>query len=130
MSSSMSTATDPDGLLGAFADKRNASELAHVAENDRRFAVEARRDRMLAHWAEPLLGRSVGTYFSELVSADLTGPGEGDVVAKLLADLAAAGHSIPEEEIRRLMVRFEALALRGVLQEESGQEEAGLEKAG
>ena len=103
--------------LNAYANKRDASERRHVADKDHQFAIEARRNRMTAEWAAPLLGLDTAAYVLEVIEADLATPGDRDVVGKLLADFAARGVAMSEEQLREKMSEFESLARRQDLEQ-------------
>jgi hypothetical protein len=116
----MSATPKSESMLDAFSSRRGASEQRHATESEQRFLIEARRDRLLAGWAEGLLGRPAGSYASELIEADLKMPGEEDVVAKLLADLGAQGVVMTEAEIRQKLFEFETQARLSVSRPDAG----------
>lgn len=63
-------------------------------DEETRYAVVARRNVLAALWAGSLMGKTGGdleAYAREVHSADFEVPGDSDVVAKLSADLTAAG---------------------------------------
>lgn len=102
-------------FVAAMDRKGSASEARHVADQEFRFRVEARRNRLLAHWAAERLGKAgaeVETYLMELIEADMRAPGPETVLRKLHDDFAANGLEIGTAEIARLVGEFEAEARR------------------
>jgi len=80
------------------------NKFAHDAEL--KFKAEARRNKLLGHWAAELLGKSddeVEDYAKEVVRADFEEPGDEDVFRKLRADFDAAGVEQSDHQIRRTM---------------------------
>ncbi|ADM10142.1 hypothetical protein PB2503_10454 [Parvularcula bermudensis HTCC2503] len=85
-------------------EKRFESEFAHNQEL--KFKIEARRDKLVGKWAADLLGLSgedAEAYAKAVVRADLEEPGDDDVFRKLRADLDGASKKISDEEIRTKM---------------------------
>ncbi|MBV8399672.1 MAG: DUF1476 domain-containing protein [Acetobacteraceae bacterium] len=83
-------------------DREQAFEAKFVHDEEFRFLVGARRDKLFARWAAAKLGLSDHQH-DELVNAVLTirdGPGHDPAVLKLIADrLAAGGAETPESEL-------------------------------
>lgn len=107
--------TDP--LLAAMGRKGDSSERRYAGEEEQRFRMEARRDRLLAEWAAALMGLPAARkaeYVGEVIAADLTRPGPDDVVEKVLADLRASGVEIGEAELRARIGELEREAWRQV----------------
>ncbi len=96
-------------------DKRGdayENKFAHDAEL--KFKAEARRNKLLGHWAAELLGKSgdeVGEYAKEVVRADFDEPGDEDVFRKIRADFDAAGISQSDDDIRAKMSGLMATAV-------------------
>ena len=88
-------------------DKRGdayENKFAHDAEL--KFKAEARRNKLLGHWAAELLGKSgdeVAEYAKEVVRSDFDEPGDEDVYRKIRADFDAAGISQSDDDIRNKM---------------------------
>lgn len=77
-----------------FDDRKQEFESRYAHDQELRFRVEARRNKLLGLWAAEKLGRSgaeADAYAMEVVKADLQKEGEEDVVAKVMADFTAAG---------------------------------------
>jgi len=89
-----------------FDDRKQEFESRYAHDQELRFRVEARRNKLLGLWAAEKLGRSgaeADAYAMEVVKADLQKEGDEDVVAKIMADFTAAGVAQSEHQIRRRM---------------------------
>ena len=89
-----------------FDDRKQEFESRYAHDQELRFRVEARRNKLLGLWAAEKLGRSgaeADAYAMEVVKADLQKEGDEDVVAKVMADFTAAGVAQSEHQVRRRM---------------------------
>ena len=89
-----------------FDDRKQEFESRYAHDQELRFRVEARRNKLLGLWAAEKLGRSgaeADAYAMEVVKAHLQKEGEEDVVAKVMADFTAAGVAQSEHQLRRRM---------------------------
>lgn len=89
-----------------FDDRKQEFESRYVHDQELRFRIEARRNKLLGLWAAEKLGRSgaeADAYAMEVVKADLQKEGEEDVFAKVMADFTAAGVAQSEHQVRRRM---------------------------
>lgn len=98
-------------------DREEGFERKFAFDEELRFKVTARRNKLLGLWAAEKLGKkdaAAETYAREVVVADLKEAGDQDVVAKLLQDFQAAGVQQSEQQIRRAMDELMATALEQV----------------
>lgn len=99
-------------------DKRGdayENKFAHDAEL--KFKAEARRNKLLGHWAAELLGKSgdeVADYAKEVVRADFDEPGDEDVFRKIRADFDAAGVAQTDDQIRAKMSGLMGTAVKQI----------------
>ena len=80
------------------------SKFAHDAEL--KFKAEARRNKLLGHWAADqmgLEGADRAAYAAEVIKADFQEAGDDDVLRKVSADFAARGVGIDDAALRRKM---------------------------
>ncbi len=88
--------------MNNFQDREKAFEAKFAHDEEKRFKVEARRDKLLGLWLAEKLGKSgeaAEDYAKEVVIADLKEAGDADVIAKVMADINEAGLDISENEI-------------------------------
>lgn len=85
-----------------FNEREKAYEAKFAQDEELRFKVEARRDKLLGLWLAAQMGKSsdeAEAYAKEVVIADLKEAGDEDVIAKVMTDIEAAGLSITREDI-------------------------------
>ncbi len=101
--------------MDSFKDRERGFENKFVHDEDVRFKVVARRNRLIGLWAAEILGKkdeAATAYALEVVKADFEEAGHDDVVRKLVADLGS--HS-DEATVRAKMEEFLALAKEQVM---------------
>lgn len=77
--------------MTTFDERERSYEAKFALDDETRFKIGARRNRLLGEWAAELLGKTgddVRTYAMEVVEHDFSEPGDEDVIGKLVADLA------------------------------------------
>jgi hypothetical protein len=90
--------------MTTFDDREKSFEKKFEKDQELQFKVNARRNKLLGLWAAGLMGKSgadAEAYAKEVVLADFDKPGDSDVMAKLVKDLAAAGKPTEEHTIRK-----------------------------
>ncbi|MDP1965716.1 MAG: DUF1476 domain-containing protein [Reyranella sp.] len=90
--------------MTTFNDREKSFEKKFEKDQELQFKVNARRNKLLGLWAAGLMGKSdadAEAYAKEVVVADFETPGDSDVIAKLVKDLAAAGKPTEEHTIRK-----------------------------
>ncbi len=99
--------------MTTFDEREKGFEAKYRQDQDLRFKVTARRNKLVGLWAAErmgMTGEAASAYAKEVVIADLDEPGEGDVVRKLLTDLQQKGVASDEAEIRRQLEKMGAVA--------------------
>ncbi len=89
--------------MSTFDERESAFENKFAHDAEMQFKAEARRNKLLGHWAAELLGKSgdaVDEYAKEVVRADFEEAGDEDVYRKLAGDL---GDLASEDTIRAKM---------------------------
>jgi len=93
--------------MSSMNDREKAFENKYAHDQETKFRIVARRNKLLGQWAGALLGKSdIDAYAKEVVTADFDEPGEEDVVRKVAADFAAGGISHSAETIRDKMMEL------------------------
>jgi hypothetical protein len=103
--------------MTTFDKRKEGFERKFTFEQERKFRVEARRNKLLGLWAAEKLGftgDAALAYARDVVAADFEEAGDGDVVRKVLADLRAKDAAITEQAIRARMNDLAAQALAEV----------------
>lgn len=90
--------------MTTFDDREKAFEAKYEHDQELKFKVNARRNKLLGLWAAGLLGKTgadAEAYAKEVVLADFEKPGDSDIMHKLMKDFAAAGKPMDEHAIRK-----------------------------
>ena len=69
--------------MTTFDERESAFENKFAHDEEMKFKAEARRNKLLAHWAAELLGKTgaeVEAYATEVIKADFEEAGDDDVV--------------------------------------------------
>jgi hypothetical protein len=99
--------------MTTFNEREKAFEKKYEHDQDLKFKVNARKNKLLGLWAAGLMGKSgadAEAYAKEVVLADYEKPGDSDVIEKLVKDLAAAGKPMEDHTIRKQAERLAAEA--------------------
>jgi hypothetical protein len=106
--------------MTTFDDREKAFEAKYEHDEELKFKVNARRNKLLGLWAAELLGKTgadAEAYAKEVVMADFEKPGDADVMQKLVKDLAAGGKPTEEHTIRKHADRLADEAKKQIMTE-------------
>jgi hypothetical protein len=93
-------------MSNIFDDREKQFEAKYKHDEELRFKVMVRRDKLLGLWAASkfgLKGSEADAYARSLIEADLERPGDDDVVEKLMADFQARDIEMTSHRIRKHM---------------------------
>jgi hypothetical protein len=110
--------------MSTFDDRERAFESKFAHDEEMKFRVLARRNRLLGEWAARKMGLSQAeaeSYAKDVVRADFEEAGDGDVIRKVLGDLTAAGVEISETEIQQTLEHKTVEAKRQLIEAQGGQ---------
>lgn len=105
--------------MTTFDDRERAFETRFAHDEEMKFRVIARRNKLLGHWAAGLMKLSAieaEAYAKDVVRADFEEAGDDDVIRKLLGDLTAAGIDCDEAAIRQALAEKLIEARRQLLE--------------
>ena len=97
----------------SFDKRKKAAEAKWAHDEELRFKVYARRNKLLGLWAAGeigLTGPQADAYAREVVEADFEKPGEEDVFEKLRRDFDAKSMAVTDHTIRRNMAELLEIA--------------------
>ena len=100
--------------MSTFDKREEGFERKFALDEEQKFKAEARRNKLLGLWVAEKLGitgDAASAYAKEVVAADFEEPGDGDVVRKVMRDLAAKDIAITEPQIRAEMDKLMAQAV-------------------
>ena len=95
--------------MSSFDDRERAEEARYAMDQQTQMRVTARRNKLLGLWAAGLMGvtgEQAEAYAKSVVIADLDEAGDNDVIRKVLSDLAAAGITHTEAQIKEELARL------------------------
>lgn len=105
--------------MTSFDDRERAFETQFARDADLQFRVIARRNRLVGEWAAARMGltaEETDAYAKAVVQADFEEVGDEDVVRKLMADFAAAGVEVTDEDIRTALAEKSVEARRQLIE--------------
>lgn len=109
-------------MADAFNDREKAAEAKWAHDEDTRFKVSARRNKLLGLWAAGemgITGEAAEAYAKEVVKADFEEAGDEDVFRKLRRDFDAKGIARSDHAIRKEMETLLAVAVDQVVNAKS-----------
>ena len=106
--------------MPSFADREREFEARFAHDQEFRFRVTARRNRLLGLWAAGqlgLLGEAAEAYGKRVVDAQFEPGGDRSVIDKVAADLGAKDPTITAARVRFELEHFAQQARRQLLRE-------------
>ncbi len=94
-------------MADKFDSRKKAfeSKFAHDAEME--FKILARRNKLFGLWLAEILEKDDAlAYAKEVIISDLEEEGDADILRKVIADLDAANHLIPEADLVEKLSEF------------------------
>ncbi len=108
--------------MTTFDDRERAFETKFAHDEELRFRVIARRNRLLGQWAARLMGLSdaeADAYAKDVIRADFEEAGDHDVIRKVLGDLTGAAVETDEAQVREALGHKEIEARRQIMEQTS-----------
>ena len=99
--------------MTTFDARERAFEAQFANEEELKFKVTARRDRMLGEWLGAkfgLSGTELDTYARSILKDELAHPGDEAVVAHAMGDIAARDAKITADDVRAQLSTFQTAA--------------------
>ena len=106
--------------MTTFDDRERAFESKFAHDEELRFRVIARRNRLLGQWAAKLMGLSdaeADAYAKDVIRADFEEAGDEDVIRKVIGDLTGAGVDCDEAKVREAIAHKEVEARRQIMEQ-------------
>ncbi len=100
--------------MTTFNDRENAFENKYAHDEEMKFKIAARANKLLGLWAAELLGKSgddAEAYAIEVVKADFVEAGHEDVVRKVVADFNG---EMNDDEIRTKLLELTSTAMEQI----------------
>jgi hypothetical protein len=93
-------------MSGSFEKREKGFEAKWAHDEELRFKVYARRNKLLGLWAAAemgVTGAAADSYAKEVIAADFERAGDEDVFEKVRRDFDARGLALSDHAIRRKM---------------------------
>jgi hypothetical protein len=106
--------------MGTFDDRQRAFESKFAHDEEMKFRIIARRNRLFGEWAARLMGLSdteSESYAKDVIRADFEEAGDDDVIRKVLGDLTTAGIDVDEVKVRETLGHKEVEARRQIIEQ-------------
>jgi hypothetical protein len=106
--------------MATFEEREKGFEAKYKVDQELRFKVTARRNKLLGLWAAGkmgLAGAAADAYAKEVVAADFDRPGDDDVIEKVAGDLKAKGLPADAANVRAELERLAQTAKTQVMEE-------------
>ncbi len=114
--------------MSGVDNREKGFEAKYRLDEETRFKISARRNKLLGLWAAERMGLSgdhAGDYAKEVVMADFTKPGDDDVLDKVFKDLTTRGLDTTGGEIRKEMDKLTETARTQIMKETGVAPESG-----
>jgi len=106
--------------MSGFEDREKGFEAKYRLDEETKFRVRARRNKLLGLWLAKqfgLAGDAADAYAKDVVAADLEKPGDDDVIEKVMTDIRARGVGIDAKAVAKELAALEKTARDQVLNE-------------
>mgnify|MGYP001185222180 CR=1 FL=1 len=108
-------------MTDAISDRERGEERKYEKDQEKRFKVEARRNKLLGHWLAGEFGMGPAEteeYAKEVVIADLEEPGIEDLLRKVMADISGRGIDISDDQVREKIEELDVMAIKQLSEED------------
>ena len=102
-----------------FDDRERAFETKFAHDEEMKFRITARRNKLLGQWAARQMGLNEAeteSYAKDVVRSDFEEAGDHVVIRKVLGDLTAAGVDCDEETLAHALRNKEIEARRQIIE--------------
>lgn len=89
-------------IARAIKEREQAFEAQYKLDEEQNFKIRARRDRLFGAWVAEkigLKGEEAETYAVNAAQMDLEEAGDGNLIAKVTADLKDAGQAVSNDDL-------------------------------
>ncbi len=101
--------------MSSLEERGEGFERKFAHDEELKFKSEARRNKLLGHWAAEKLGRDdAEAYAKEVILSDFEEAGDDDVFRKIRGDFDAAEITVSDQDIRKKMNELLAKAVEQI----------------
>ena len=105
--------------MTSFDERERAFETKFAHDEEMKFRIAARRNKLLGQWAARQMGLNEAeteSYAKDVVRSDFEEAGDHDVIRKVLGDLTAAGIDCDEDKVADALRNKEIEARRQIIE--------------
>ncbi|MGI9366586.1 MAG: DUF1476 domain-containing protein [Rhizobiaceae bacterium] len=104
--------------MSSLEERGEGFEKKFAHDEELKFKAEARRNKLLGHWAAGEMGHDdPEAYAKEVVMSDFEEAGDEDVFRKIRGDFDAKGVTISDQDIRAKMSQLLSTAVEQIQSE-------------
>jgi hypothetical protein len=106
--------------MSGFDRRREGFEGKFALDEETKFKVQARRDKLLGLWAAGqmgLAGEAAEAFAREMIKADLAEPGDADLLRAVKQAFAGKGVAITDQQIEERLRHYQDEARRQIAAE-------------
>lgn len=100
--------------MASLEDRGDSFEKKFAHDAELKFKAEARRNKLLGHWAAEKLSKDKEAYAKEVIMSDFEEAGDEDVFRKVRSDFDEAGIAMSDEDLRAKMHELMGEAIKQV----------------
>ena len=104
----------------AFDDRKKGQEAKYKMEEERRFKIRARRNKLVGLWIAERSGmdqEQAQAFAKDIVMAGLETPDDADLISRIHQVMAETGRQIPATDMAALFSEMEDTATRQIMDE-------------
>ena len=104
--------------MNTFNEREKAFEAKFKQDEDLKFKLTAKRNKLLGEWASQVLQKeNPQEYIKEVRESDLEKPGDEDIIDKLMKDFSSNNQEITREELLQKFSECENKAKEELMQQ-------------
>ena len=106
--------------MNTFDEREKAFEAKFKQDEDVKFKLKAKRNKLLGEWAgETLQKENLEEYIKEVRESDLVKPGDEDIIEKIMKDFSSNNQEITREELLQKITECEKKARDELMEQNS-----------
>ena len=106
--------------MNTFDEREKAFEAKFKQDEDIKFKLKAKRDKLLGEWAgETLQKENLEEYIKEVRESNLVKPGDEDIIEKIMKDFSSNNQEITREELLQKFTECEKKARDELMKQNS-----------
>ncbi len=106
--------------MNTFDEREKAFEAKFKQDEDVKFKLKAKRNKLLGEWAgETLQKENLEEYIKEVRESDLKKPGDEDIIEKIMKDFSSNNQEITREELLQKFTECEKKAREELMEQNS-----------